>query len=280
MSNTLTKRYSFEYFPPKTEAGKDKLFSAATQFDKLGGDFCSVTYGAGGSTRDTTQHIALEFKRGGRDVAPHLSFGADGEECIKALLDAYQEAGINRIVALRGDLPAGADHSRTAHANELVGFIRQHSGDYFNVEVAAYPEIHPESDSYVSDIFYLKQKMDAGASSAITQYFYNPDAYFCYVDECARAGIDQPIYPGIMPITNFNNLTRFSKTCGAEIPQWLDRRLTSYGDDQESIAAFSSDYVSHLCESLLEGGAPGLHFYTMNTLEPTLAIWNNLGLST
>jgi methylenetetrahydrofolate reductase (NADPH) len=273
------KRFSFEFFPPRTDVGKEKLVGVWEQLSLLNPDFFSVTYGAGGSTRKNTMGLVSAMRAAGLDVAPHLSFGGDDDADMLALIGEYIELGVHRIVALRGDTPSGMGASRSLYANELVAFIRANTGDHFHLEVAAYPEIHPESKSYSSDIAFLKQKMDAGANSAITQYFYSADAYFCYVDECERAGIDKPIYAGIMPITNFENLARFSASCGAEIPRWMGKKLAAYGDDKESIIAFGIDYVSHLSESLLAGGCPGIHFYTMNQVDPTRVIWNNLGLS-
>jgi methylenetetrahydrofolate reductase (NADPH) len=273
------KHFSFEFFPPRTDAGKEKLVSVWEELNTLNPDYFSVTYGAGGSTRKNTLGIVKAMRKAGLDVAPHLSFGGDDDAEILALINEYKDLGVNRIVALRGDTPSGMGAGRSLYANELVEFIRANTGDHFDLAVAAYPEIHPESKSYDSDIAFLKQKLDAGANSAITQYFYSADAYFCYIDECARAGIDQPIYAGIMPITNFENLTRFSANCGAEIPRWLSKKLAAYGDDKASIIAFGTDYVSYLSESLLAGGAPGIHFYTMNQVDPTRVIWNNLGLS-
>lgn len=272
------KRYSFEFFPPKTPVGLEKLKQTHAQLARLNPAFFSVTYGAGGSTRDNTRDIVLDIKAQGSDVAPHLSFGGDGEEAVLELLNTYKDAGIKRIVSLRGDLPSGMGATRLVYANELVEFIRRHTGDHFELEVAAYPEIHPESDSYDSDIAFLKQKLDAGANSAITQYFYNADAYFWFMERCARAGIDKPIYPGIMPITNYTNLARFSRNCGAEIPRWLAQQLDAFGNDQASLTAFSTDVVSRLCETLIAGGAPGIHFYTMNQVEPTTTLCNNLGI--
>ncbi len=278
MTNS-NKRFSFEFFPPRTDAGKEKLVGVWEELSSLNPDFFSVTYGAGGSTRKNTLGLVTAMRKAGLDVAPHLSFGGDDDADMLALINEYKDLGVNRIVALRGDTPSGMGASRSLYANELVAFIRANTGDHFHLDVAAYPEIHPESKSYTSDIDFLKQKMDAGANSAITQYFYSVDAYFCYIDECARAGIDKPIYAGIMPITNFENLARFSANCGAEIPRWLSKKLAAYGDDKESIIAFGIDYVSHLSESLLAGGCPGIHFYTMNQVDPTRIIWNNLGLS-
>jgi len=273
------KRFSFEFFPPKTDAGREKLKQVRAELNELGPSFFSLTYGAGGSTRTTTQGIATEMKQEGLDIAPHISFGGDTEDDMKALIQSYKDAGINRLVALRGDLPSGRGMSRGVYANEMVEFIRKHFGEHFNIEVAAYPEIHPESKDYASEIFYFKQKLDAGANSAITQYFYNADAYFHFVEECNKAGIDKPIYAGVMPITNYQNLARFSKSCGAEIPRWLSYKLEGYGDDLESVAKLGEEFVTQMCEQLLAGGCPGIHFYTMNKVEPNKTIWQNLGLS-
>ncbi|WP_439100641.1 methylenetetrahydrofolate reductase [NAD(P)H] [Congregibacter sp.] len=271
---------SFEYFPAKTDAGREKLLNVTTpELQAVGPEFYSVTYGAGGSTRDNTRGIVEGLNAQSLDVAPHLSFGLDDEATIAALLQDYKAAGIKRLVALRGDLPSGAGGgARLVYANELVAFIRKHTGDHFHIEVAAYPEIHPQAESYESDIHYLKGKFDAGADSAITQYFYNVEAYFYFLDRCAAIGIDKPIYAGIMPITNYANLARFSKNCGAEIPRWISKRLEGFADDQESIRAFGIDVVTQLCQTLLESEAPGIHFYTMNQAQPTLQICRNLGL--
>lgn len=272
-------RLSFEFFPPKTPQGREKLLRTRERLSGLKPDFFSVTYGAGGSTRDNTKGLVTQFKREGVPVAPHLSFGGDDADTIKALIDEYREAGIERIVALRGDMPSGVGGGyHMVYANELVSFIREHFGEQFHLEVAAYPEIHPQARSYDEDVRFLKGKFDAGANSGITQYFYNPDAYFYFMDQCHKIGIQHPIYPGVMPIINFQNLTRFSDACGAEIPRWLRKRLESFGDDTQSIKALGEEVVTELCETLLEGGAPGLHFYTMNQYQPSAAIVKNLGL--
>mgnify|MGYP000061853216 CR=1 FL=1 len=276
---TDKKRYSFEFFPPKTDAGREKLTAVRKELSKLNPAFFSVTYGAGGSTRDNTKGIVFEMKADGIDTAPHLSFGGDDEESMLALINEYKAAGVNRIVALRGDIPSGMGAQRLVYAEELVRFIRKHTGDHFQLEVAAYPEIHPDADSYDSDIRFLKQKLDAGANSAITQYFYNADSYFYFIEQCQKAGIDKPIYPGIMPITNYQNLARFSKNCGADIPRWICQKLEGYGDDIDSIKAFGAEVVTRLCDQLISAGAPGIHFYTMNQVEPNKTIWNNLKLS-
>jgi len=272
-------RLSFEFFPPKTPEGKEKLLAVRDELNYFDPDFFSVTYGAGGSTRDNTKDLVKQFVADGISTAPHLSFGSDNEEIITALVSEYKAAGINRIVALRGDIPSGIGGGfQLVYANELVAFIRKHFGEHFELEVAAYPEIHPQAKSYSDDIRYLKGKFDAGANSAITQYFFNPDSYFYFLDQCQQAGITQPIYPGIMPIINYKNLIRFSESCGAEIPRWLRKALENYGDDEASLKAFGIELVSELCETLLENGAPGLHFYTMNQTEPTAQIVKNLGL--
>jgi len=278
MSNSEQEpRISFEFFPPKTDAGKEKLIKVREDLSIFQPDFYSVTYGAGGTTRESTKGIVTSALNAGVNAAPHLSFGGDNEEAIKELLQEYKEVGVKRIVALRGDMPSGmGGASQLVYASELVTFIRKHFGDYFHIDVAAYPEIHPEARSYKSDIDYLKGKFDAGANSAITQYFYNPDSYFYFVDQCQAAGIDQPIVPGIMPIMNYKNLARFSANCGAEIPRWMAKRLEDFGDDQESVKAFGIDLVTDLCEMLLDNGAPGLHFYTMNQTQPTAQILGNL----
>jgi len=272
------KRFSFEFFPPKTDVGREKLQTVRQELNQLGPDFFSVTYGAGGSTRDNTKDTVLTMTNEGISTAPHLSFGGDDEASILELINEYKDAGINRIVALRGDMPSGMGAQRLIYAEELVQFIRKHTGDHFHLEVAAYPEIHPDAESYDADIQFLKRKFDAGANSAITQYFYNADAYSYFIEQCQQAGIDKPIYPGIMPITNYQNLARFSKNCGAEIPRWVCKKLEGYGDDKDSIAAFGTEVVTRLCEQLLANGAPGIHFYTMNQIEPNKTIWQNLGL--
>ena len=272
-------RISFEFFPPKTAQGREKLQAVRQRLAELEPDFFSVTYGAGGSTRDNTLGLVKSMKSEGLSTAPHLSFGGDSEESMLSLLHTYQELGVDRIVALRGDIPSGVGgKAQLVYANELVAFIRKHFDEQFHLEVAAYPEIHPEAASYDSDIHYLKGKFDAGANSALTQYFFNPDAYFYFIEQCHKAGIDKPIYPGIMPITNYKNLARFSDACGADIPRWIRKKLESLGDDSDSIVKFGGDLITELCETLLENGAPGLHFYTMNQVDPTMTILDNLGL--
>ena len=271
---------SFEFFPPKTPEGTARLQHTRAALAALGPEFFSVTYGAGGSTRANTLATVLAIHDAGAAVAPHLSFGGDDAEGVLRLLDRYREAGIERLVALRGDLPSGmGGAAQLVHANELVALIRRHSGDHFRIHVAAYPEIHPEARGYGDDIHWLGQKFAAGADAAITQYFYNADAYFQFLDACARAGVDRPIVPGIMPITNYQNLVRFSTSCGAEIPRWLQRRLADWGEDLDGLRAFGTEVVARLCERLVAGGAPGLHFYTLNQPEATTDILRAIGFA-
>ena len=279
--NNDSLRLSFEFFPPKTDEGKSKLACVRENLAAFSPDFFSVTYGAGGSTRDNTKNLVKQFNTLGTPVAPHLSFGGDDETTIKTLIQEYLDAGVNRIVALRGDIPSGVGGSyQLVYANELVAFIREHFGDDIQLEVAAYPEIHPQAKSYDDDVHYLKGKFDAGANSGITQYFYNPDAYFYFVDQCRKAGIESPLYPGIMPIINVRNLMRFSDNCGADIPRWLRKRLEAFEHDPQSLRSFGIDLVTELCETLLDNEAPGLHFYTMNQTEPVAEILRNLGWTT
>lgn len=275
------RRFSFEFFPPKTEEGKDKLQIVRDELARRKPDFFSVTYGAGGSTQERTIDTVLHFQDQGISTAPHLSCVGSSKEEIAKLLDLYKERAVNRIVALRGDLPSGMGGStgELKYANELVAFIREHSGDHFNIEVAAYPEFHPQAPSAEADLENFKRKVDAGANSAITQYFYNPDAYFYFIDRIEAMGINIPIVPGIMPITNYSNLMRFSDMCGAEIPRWIRKQLEAYGDDKTSIVKFGEEVVTQMCETLLSAGVPGIHFYSMNQAEPSLKIWDNLGLS-
>lgn len=274
------QRYSFEFFPPKTEVGMEKLQTVRDEFAKRKPDFFSVTYGAGGSTQERTIDTVIKLHKQGISTAPHLSCIGATNETLTELLDLYKENDIQRIVALRGDLPSGMGaHGELRYANDLVEFIRKHSGDYFNIEVAAYPEFHPQAANAEQDLINFKRKVDAGANSAITQYFYNIDSYFYFVDRIETMGIDIPIVPGIMPITNYSNLVRFSDMCGAEIPRWIKKQLESYGDDIESIKKFGEDVVTEMCERLIDEGAPGLHFYTLNQAEPSLKIWDNLNLS-
>jgi methylenetetrahydrofolate reductase (NADPH) len=270
---------SFEFFPPKTEEGIIKLREARKQLALMQPKFFSVTFGAGGSTKDRTMETVLEIQSEGFEAAPHISGISSTRQEINDLLHTYQSNGIRRLVVLRGDLPSGeVSVGDFAHANQLVAFIREQSGNAFEIEVAAYPETHPEARSASKDLAHFKTKVDAGANSAITQYFYNTDAYFQFVERCESLGISIPIVPGIMPIYNYTQLARFSNVCGAEIPRWLSLRLQDYGDDIASLRALGVDVVSSLCEKLLAGGAPGLHFYTMNQSGIIGQITNNLGL--
>ncbi len=281
MSGTQ-KHFSFEFFPTKTEAGAEKLKATASLLANYQPNFFSVTYGAGGSTRDRTVDTVLELKQvTGIDTAPHLSCVGDSKAQLRELLHRYQTEGVNRIVALRGDLPSGMGLAagELNYANELVAFIREETGDHFQLEVAAYPETHPQARNFESDLLNFKRKVDAGANSAITQYFFSADSYFYFVDRCRKLGIEIPIIPGIMPITNYSKLARFSDACGAEIPRWIRKQLEAFGDDLTSIQQFGEEVISTMCQQLLDGGAPGLHFYTLNQAEPSLAIWNNLNLS-
>ena len=279
--NHTTAIFSFELFPPKTDKGIAKLRETVMTLNAHRPAFFSVTYGAGGSTQSNTFATVDWIRDQGIDAAPHLScIGSSTGEIIE-ILRRYEAQGISRIVALRGDLPSGAGAGAMGdlnHANELVALIRQQFGDRFRIEVAAYPEMHPQAANFNRDLDNFKRKVDAGADSAITQYFYNADAYASFIDACERRSIDIPVVPGIMPITNFSNLVRFSDACGAEIPRWLRKRLEGYGDDMESIRKLGTEVVTDLCRRLLDMDAPGLHFYTMNQAEPTLAIWDNLGL--
>ena len=275
------RRYSFEFFPTKTEAGHEKLMNVARQLATYKPDFFSCTYGAGGSTRDRTLNTVLQLDGDIKvPTAPHLSCVGDSVEELRRLLKLYQDAGIKRIVALRGDLPSGMGiaSGELRYANDLVEFIRRETGDHFHIEVAAYPEMHPQARNFEDDIANFVRKARAGADSAITQYFFNADSYFYFVERVRSLGVDIPIVPGIMPITNYSKLARFSDACGAEIPRWVRKQLEAYGDDVKSIQAFGEQVISEMCEQLLQGGAPGLHFYTLNQAEPSLAIWNNLKL--
>jgi methylenetetrahydrofolate reductase (NADPH) len=269
---------SFEFFPPQTPEGLNKLSDTCRQLAARKPEYFSVTFGAGGSTRERTLEAVQQIKGEGYEAAPHLSCIGSTRDNIRTVLRTYRELGIRRIVSLRGDLPSGMAISGEFHyANELVSFIRAETGDYFRLEVACYPEFHPQARSPHDDLLNFKRKADAGANSAITQYFYNPDAYFRFVDECRKLGVTIPIVPGIMPIVKFSQLARFSDACGAEIPRWMRKTLESYGDDTDSVQAFGLDMVTRLCEKLLAGGAPGLHFYTLNHAAPSLEILKRLG---
>lgn len=269
---------SFEFFPPKTPEGREKLRETHRQLARFQPEFFSVTYGAGGSTREFTRDIVFEIEDAGSSATPHLSIGGDSIESVLELLHSYQEKGIKRLVTLRGDLPSGmGGAAQLVYANELVAIIREHFSDTFELLVAAYPEIHPEAENYDRDIYWLGEKFKAGANRAITQYFYNADSYFYFLEQCQKAGIDEPIIPGIMPITNYQNLIRFSDSCGADVPRWIRQRLQQYAHDPDSIRAFGLEVVTNLCEKLLANGAPGLHFYTMNQIEANVALCRNLG---
>ena len=269
---------SIEFFPPQTPEGVEKLRVTRQKLAELKPEFFSVTYGAGGSTRERTFAVVKEIAAEGFDAAPHLSCIGSSRESIREILAEYKEAGIRRIVALRGDLPSGmAETGEFRYANELVEFIRAETGDHFSLEVAAYPEWHPQAKSPKDDLDAFVRKVKAGANSAITQYFYNADAYFHFVDEARALGVEVPIIPGIMPIVGFTKLARFSDACGADIPRWMRKKFESFGDDSDSIRAFGLDVVTELCERLLQGGAPGLHFYSMNQAALTTEICKRLG---
>ncbi|RRV40029.1 methylenetetrahydrofolate reductase [NAD(P)H] [Pseudomonas sp. o96-267] len=275
------RRYSFEFFPTKTEAGHEKLMDVARQLATYNPDFFSCTYGAGGSTRDRTVNTVLQLDGEIKvPTAPHLSCVGDSKAELRELLNRYKDAGIKRIVALRGDLPSGMGMAsgELRYANELVEFIRTETGDHFHIEIAAYPEMHPQARNLEDDIANFVRKAKAGADSAITQYFFNADSYFYFVERVQKLGVDIPVVPGIMPITNYSKLARFSDACGAEIPRWVRKQLEAYGDDADSIRVFGEQVITEMCERLLQGGAPGLHFYSMNLAGPSLSIWNNLKL--
>jgi methylenetetrahydrofolate reductase (NADPH) len=272
-----TPNISIEFFPPKTPEGAEKLRVARQKLAELNPKYFSVTFGAGGSTQHGTLSTVLEILAEGHEAAPHLSCIGGTRESIRAILQDFKDKGIRRVVALRGDLPSGyGGAGELRYASDLVEFIRQETGDWFHIEVAAYPEMHPQARSPQDDLQAFARKVQAGANAAITQYFYNPDAYFQFVDNARKLGVDVPIVAGIMPITNFTQLMRFSDMCGAEIPRWIRLKLASFGDDSASIKAFGLDVVSGLCERLLAGGAPGLHFYSMNQAAATTAVWQRI----
>lgn len=272
-----TPNFSIEFFPPKTGEGAEKLRVVRQKLAELQPTYFSVTFGAGGTTQQGTLQTVLEIKSAGHEAAPHLSCVGGTRESLRAILQQFQDNGIRRVVALRGDLPSGyGGGGEFRYANELVEFIRKETGDWFHIEVAAYPEMHPQARSPQDDLQAFARKIQAGANSAITQYFYNADAYFDFIDNARKLGVDVPVVPGIMPITNYTQLMRFSDMCGAEIPRWVRNKLASFGDDTASIKAFGLDVVSSLCERLLVGGAPGLHFYSMNQAAATTAIWQRL----
>lgn len=272
-------KFSFEFFPPKTEEGMAKLRETVKQLAQFKPTFFSVTFGAGGSTQEGTLAAVLDIRAAGHAAAPHISCIGSTRENIRAVIQRYKEAGIKHTVALRGDLPSGmAVAGEFRYASDLVEFIRAETGDHFHIEVAAYPEYHPQSRYAHEDMKNFKRKIDAGANSAMTQYFYNADAYFHFVDEVRAMGVEVPIVPGVMPIASFSQLARFSDACGAEIPRWIRRKMESYGDDTKSIRAFGLDVVTDLSARLLEGGAPGLHFYTLNSAGLSSTIWQRLGI--
>ena len=277
---TATPRtFSFEFFPPKTPEGIAKLRTTRQQLAQFKPQFFSVTFGAGGTTRDGTLSTVLEIRSEGHAAAPHLSCIGSTRENIAAILDEYRNNGIRHLVALRGDIPSGmVAAGEFRYANELVSFIREQHGEHFHIEVAAYPEFHPQARSAEDDINNFVRKVRAGANSAMTQYFFNADAYFRFVYEAQARGVDIPVVPGIMPISNFGQLCRFSDMCGAEVPRWLRQRMQAYYDDTASIRALGLDVVTELCDRLLQGGAPGLHFYTLNQAGLVSTIWQRLGL--
>jgi methylenetetrahydrofolate reductase (NADPH) len=276
---TREGQFSFEFFPPKTDEGKAKLMHTVQQLGQLKPAFFSVTFGAGGSTQEGTLSTVLSIREQGHAAAPHLSCIGSTRESIRAIVHRYKDAGIRHIVALRGDLPSGmAVAGEFRYASDLIAFIREETGEHFHIEAAAYPEYHPQARYAQEDLKNFKRKVDAGADSAMTQYFYNADAYFHFVDEVRAMGVNVPIVPGVMPIGSFSQLARFSDACGAEIPRWIRRKMEGFGDDTASIRAFGLDVVTDLSAKLLEGGAPGLHFYTLNQAGLSSTICQRLGL--
>jgi methylenetetrahydrofolate reductase (NADPH) len=280
MTSAARRQLSLEFFPPRTPEAEESLNRALTRLTPLQPRFCSVTFGAAGSTREKTFETVCNMQESrGLEAAPHISCVASTRTNVREVLHGYQEHGIRHIVALRGDMPSGMlSAGEFRYANELVAFIREETGDHFHIEVAAYPEMHPQAPNLNADLNNFKRKVDAGANSAITQYFFNPEAYFRFIGDCEKRGIDIPIVPGIMPITNYSQISRFSEMCGADIPRWMRKRLEAFGDDRQAIRAFGLEVISDLCARLLEQGAPGLHFYTLNQSEAVLGIWRNLGL--
>ena len=277
--NKFARVFSCEYFPPKDDDARAKLYDTTRELAKLKPKYFSVTYGAGGSTQAGTYETVKWIKQQGLDAAPHISCVGATRATIVEQLKRYQALEVKRIVALGGDLPSGmASPGEFRYASQLVELIRQETGDWFHIEVAAYPEVHPRAANAEEDLRHFRHKVQCGASAALTQYFYNVDAYVRFVDECVKLGLQVPIVPGVMPITNYKQLARFSDACGAEIPRWIRKRLEGFGDDLESLRAFGLDVTTELCRKLLDTGAPGLHFYTMNRAGPTRTIWQRLGL--
>ncbi len=275
----MNRSFSLEFFPPRNAEAAEKLQKSLSDLLTLQPAYCSVTFGAGGSTQEGTLETVKDLQGRGITVAPHLSCVSSSKKEIKALVENYLHLGIRRLVALRGDLPSGSyGHGELRYANELVSFLRQEFGDVLHLEVGAYPEMHPQAKSFAHDLANFVRKAKAGANAAITQYFFNAAAYFDFVERVQKQGVDIPIYPGIMPITNATQLLRFSEACGAEIPRWIRKHLDAYADDKAALLAFGESVVTRLCEDLLAGGAPGLHFYTLNQSAPVLALWRNLGL--
>ena len=270
---------SFEFYPPKTDDQRAQLDRTAAKLKAHAPEYVSCTFGAGGSTLSYTSETVRHLNQHhGFDAAPHLSCVGGTREEIRELLKLYRAIGVKRIVALRGDLPSGMGFpGDLRYASELIAFIRAEHGDAFRIEVGAYPETHPQATDALADLRHFKAKIDAGADAAITQYFYNADAYFRFVDDVRRLGVEIPIIPGVMPISNFSQLRRFSEQCGAEIPRWIGKRMQGYGDDAESVRSFGADVVAALCEQLIAGGAPSLHFYTLNLAKPTSAVLHRLG---
>ncbi|AWL12545.1 Methylenetetrahydrofolate reductase (NAD(P)H) [Saliniradius amylolyticus] len=280
MSKYADRQFSFEFFPPKTETGENKLKASLERLQRYSPEYVSVTFGAGGSTRERTLETVDWIKQNGRvDVAPHLSCIGSMEKDIEGILRQYREMGIKRIVALRGDIPEHGDafiEGGFRYANELVGFIREFGG--FEIHVGCYPEFHPESSSAKVDLDNFARKVKAGADEAITQYFFNNDAYYYFIDEIQKRGVEVPVHVGLMPITNYNQIRRFSDICGAEIPRWLSERMKDLGDDTQAQEDLGVEFATRQAEELLEQGAPGIHFYTLNNAGPTERIWRNLGL--
>ena len=274
----MTTPISFEFYPPKTDEQRIQLDRTARKLKSHAPDFVSVTFGAGGSTLSYTPDVVRELREThGFDSVPHLSCMGGTREEIRELLRLYRALGCTQLVALRGDLPSGmARMGDLRYACDLVSFIRAEHGDHFRIHVGCYPEMHPQAEDALADLAHFKAKMDAGADAAITQYFYNADAYFHFVEQARRAGVDAPIIPGIMPISNFSQLKRFSDACGAEIPRWIGKRMAAFGDDADSIREFAADLVARMCERLVAGGAPELHFYTLNLAKPTEAVLSRL----